>query len=124
MLKVSHISKTFNPGTVNARTALRDLSLEAAEGDFITVIGANGAGKSTLFNAICGSFFTDSGSIFLAGDDITLQPEYIRAKQIGRLFQDPMRGSAPGMTIEENLALAAGHGGWLSHISRADKAVP
>ena len=122
MLKVSHISKTFNPGTVNAKTALRDLSLEAAEGDFITVIGANGAGKSTLFNAICGSFFTDSGSISLAGEDITLQPEYVRAKQIGRLFQDPMRGSAPGMTIEENLALAAGHGGWLSHVSRADKA--
>lgn len=121
MLSVSHVSKTFNPGTVNAKAALRNLSLEVAGGDFITIIGANGAGKSTLFNAIAGSFFTDSGSIALAGEDITLQPEYVRAKNIGRLFQDPMRGSAPGMTIEENLALAAGRGGWLSHVSRADK---
>ena len=122
MLSISHISKTFNPGTANARTALRDLSLEVADGDFISIIGANGAGKSTLFGAIAGSFFTDSGVISLDGEDITLAPEYRRAKNIGRLFQDPMRGSAPGMTIEENLALAAGKGGWLSHVSKADKA--
>ena len=121
MLKLTHISKTFNPGTVNAKKAIEDLSFHAAKGDFITVIGANGAGKSTLFNAISGSFFTDSGKIKLDGKDITFMPEYKRARSIGRLFQDPMRGSAPGMTIEENLALAAGHGGWLSSISRKDR---
>lgn len=121
MLEVSHISKTFNPGTVNAKTALDDLSLSLEEGDFATIIGANGAGKSTLFNAIGGSFLTDSGRIFLDGADITMLAEYKRAKRIGRLFQDPMMGTAPGMTIEENLALAAGHGGWLSKISKADK---
>ena len=122
MLKLTHISKTFNPGTVNAKKAIEDLSFHAAKGDFITVIGANGAGKSTLFNAISGSFFTDSGKIELDGKDITFMPEYKRARSIGRLFQDPMRGSAPGMSIEENLALAAGRGGWLSHVSKADKA--
>ena len=121
MLKLTHISKTFNPGTVHAKKAIEDLSFHAAKGDFITVIGANGAGKSTLFNAISGSFFTDSGKIELDGKDITFMPEYKRARSIGRLFQDPMRGSAPGMTIEENLALAAGHGGWLSSISRKDR---
>ena len=116
MLEISHISKTFNPGTANAKKAIDDLSLSVAE-----VIGANGAGKSTLFNAIAGSFITDSGSISLDGKDITLMPEHKRAKSIGRLFQDPMRGTAPGMTIEENLALAAGHGGWLSRVSKGDK---
>lgn len=121
MLKIENISKTFNPGTVNAKLAIDDLSLCVNDGDFITVIGANGAGKSTLFNAIAGSFITDSGKIMLDGQDITLAPEHKRAKSIGRLFQDPMRGSAPGMTIEENLALAAGNGGWLSRISKADK---
>lgn len=121
MLTLSHVSKTFNPGTVNAKTALSDLSFHADKGDFITIIGANGAGKSTLFNAVSGSFMTDSGRILLDGKDVTLMPEFKRARQIGRLFQDPMRGSAPGMSIEENLALAAGHGGWLSHISRKDK---
>ena len=100
MLKISHISKTFNPGTVNEKKALTDLSLHLAPGDFVTIIGANGAGKSTLFNAIAGSFFTDSGSITLDGEDITFLPEYKRARRIGRLFQDPMSGSAPGMTIE------------------------
>ena len=121
MLTVSHISKTFNPGTVNEKCAIRDLSLHLDPGDFVTIIGANGAGKSTLFNAIAGSFYTDSGSIVLDGRDITFLPEYKRAKIIGRLFQDPMLGSAPGMTIEENLALAAGAGGWLSHVTRAEK---
>lgn len=122
MLTISGISKTFNPGTVNEKKAISDLSLHLNPGDFATIIGSNGAGKSTLFNAICGDFLTDSGSIVLGGQDITFQPAYARARNIGRLFQDPMRGSAPGMSIEENLALAAGHGGWFSHISRADKA--
>ncbi len=121
MLELRHISKTFNPGTVNEKCALRDLSLTVRDGDFVSIIGANGAGKSTLFNAIAGSFFTDSGSILLGGEDVTLRPEYVRAREIGRLFQDPMRGTAPGMTIEENLALAAGRGGWLSGIRKADK---
>ncbi|MCQ2447593.1 MAG: ATP-binding cassette domain-containing protein [Oscillibacter sp.] len=121
MLILSHISKTFNAGTVNERAALSDFSLHLAPGDFVTIIGSNGAGKSTLFNAICGSFLTDSGSITLDGEDITFMPEFIRAKSIGRLYQDPMRGSAPHMTIEENLALAAGSGGWFSHVSKADK---
>ena len=122
MLTLSHISKTFNPGTVNEKTAIRDLSLHVGPGEFVTIIGANGAGKSTLFNAIGGSFFTDEGSIVLDGKDVTFLPEFRRARVIGRLFQDPMLGSAPGMTIEENLALAAGHGGWLSHVSKDEKA--
>jgi len=121
MLKISHISKTFNPGTVNEKTAIKDLSLHLAPGDFVTIIGSNGAGKSTLFNAVAGSFFTDEGSIQLDGRDITFMPEHMRAKVIGRLFQDPMRGSAPGMTIEENLALAAGSGGWFSHLKKKDR---
>ena len=122
MLTLSHISKTFNPGTVNEKTALTDVSLHLDPGDFVSIIGANGAGKSTLFNAIAGSFLPDTGSITLDGQDVTFQPEFKRAKAIGRLFQDPMRGSAPAMTIEENLALAAGGGGWLSHVSKAEKA--
>ena len=121
MLDVRNITLTFNPGTTDEKRALDDLSLHAEHGDFISIIGANGAGKSTLFNAIAGSFLTDSGEILLDGEDITLMPEHKRAKRIGRLFQDPMRGSAPGMTIEENLALAAGTGGWLSHVTRAEK---
>ena len=123
MLSIRSISKTFNPGTVNEKKALEDLSLELAAGDFVTIIGANGAGKSTLFNAVGGSFFCDSGTIELDGCDITFQPEYKRARMIGRLFQDPMLGSAPGMTIEENLALAAGRGGWFSHMRKEDRAL-
>ena len=123
MLKLNNISKTFNPGTVNEKTALSGLTLDVHDGDFITIIGANGAGKSTLFNAIAGSFYTDSGSIELAGRDITFMPEHKRARMIGRLFQDPMRGSAPGMSIEENLAMAAKSGGWFSHITKADRAM-
>ena len=111
MLKLSHISKTFNPGTVNEKVAIRDLSLHLEKGDFATIIGSNGAGKSTMFNAICGDFLTDSGSVVLDGEDITFMPQHVRAKNIGRLYQDPMRGTAPGMTILENLALAAGQGG-------------
>ena len=121
MLNVSQISKTFNPGTVNEKRAIDSLSLRLAPGDFVTIIGSNGAGKSTLFNAVCGDFLTDTGSILLNGQDITFMPAFQRARHIGRLFQDPMRGSAPGMTIEENLALAAGSGGWLSHVSQRDK---
>ena len=121
MLKISHISKTFNPGTVNEKKAIEDLSLELKLGDFATIIGSNGAGKSTLFNAICGDFLTDTGSIELDNKDITFMPQHARARSIGRLYQDPMRGTAPGMTIEENLALAAGKGGWLSHTTRQEK---
>lgn len=121
MLKLSHLTKTFHPGTPDAKTALDDLSLDVRAGDFISIIGANGAGKSTLFNAIAGSFLTDAGKILLDGQDVTLRPEHKRARLIGRLFQDPMRGTAPGMTVEENLALAAGGGGWLSRVSRADQ---
>ena len=123
MLSIKNISKTFYPGTINAKTAIDNLSLEVNDGDFITIIGANGAGKSTLFNAIAGSFYTDSGSIYLDGKNITMLSEHKRARQIGRLFQDPMKGSAPGMSIGENLALAAGHGGWLSSVSKKDKEI-
>lgn len=123
MLKITDISKTFNPGTVNEKTALSHLSLTVDDGDFISIIGSNGAGKSTLFNAIAGSFLVDSGSIELDGADITLTPEHIRARTIGRLFQDPLKGTAPDMSIEENLALAAGSGGWLSRISGKERAI-
>lgn len=122
MLKIEKISKTFNPGTIHEKAALQGLSLHLLPGDFVTIIGSNGAGKSTLLNAISGSFFPDSGSIYLDGRNITFLPEYQRSRQIGRLFQDPMRGSAPHMTIEENLSLAAASGGWLSHVTRAEKA--
>ncbi len=122
MLDISHISKAFNPGTPNEKLALNDLSLSVKKGDFVTIIGANGSGKSTLLNAIAGSFITDSGTITMAGYDITLMPAHVRAKHIGRLFQDPMKGTAPNMTIEENLALASGKGGWLGRLSKKDKA--
>ena len=121
MLRLTHVSKTFNPGTVNERPALMDISLTVNDADFVTIIGSNGAGKSTLFNAISGVFITDSGVIELDGEDITMMPEHKRSRRIGRLFQDPMLGSAPGMTVEENLALAAGSGSWLSRISKKDK---
>ena len=121
MLKLIDISKTFNQGTLFEKKALENVNLDVKKGDFISIIGANGAGKSTLFNAISGSFLTDNGRIILDGVDITLTPDHKRAKVIGRLFQDPMKGSAPGMSIEENLALAAGRGGWLSTVSKADK---
>ncbi|MBQ6325982.1 MAG: ATP-binding cassette domain-containing protein [Clostridia bacterium] len=121
MLRLEHVCKTFNPGTPDARMALRDMTLHVEAGDFITIIGANGAGKSKRFNAICGSFFVDSGAIFLDGRDVTMLPEHRRAKVIGRLFQDPLRGSAPNMSIEENLVLAAGTGGWASVASRRER---
>ena len=121
MLELKSICKTFNPGTPDEKRALIDLSLTVEDGDFISIIGANGAGKSTLFNAICGSFMPDCGTIYLDGKNVTMVPEHQRARSIGRLFQDPMRGSAPDMSIEENLALAAGKGGWLSRVSAADR---
>jgi putative ABC transport system ATP-binding protein len=105
MLELKNINKTFNKGTPNAKQALNNLSLHLAPGDFVSIIGSNGAGKSTVFNAIGGSFLVDSGHIILDGQDITFMPEHKRARDIGRLFQDPLRGTAPNMTIEENLAL-------------------
>ena len=110
MLDLKNVSKTFHPGTVNARTALDDLSLHLNEGDFVTVIGGNGAGKSTLLNAIAGTFAVDRGSISIGGQDVTRLPEFKRAALIGRVFQDPMLGTAATMQIEENLALAARRG--------------
>lgn len=121
MLDIRGISKTFGIGTASEKKALANLSLHVKEGDFISIIGSNGAGKSTLFGAIAGSFYTDEGSISLDGHDITLLPAHRRAPLIGRLFQDPMLGSAPGMSILENLALAAGKGSWLSIISKSQK---
>ena len=105
MLTIDHISKTFAPGTVNEKRALNDLSLHLAPGDFVTVLGSNGAGKSTLFNAIAGTFQPDTGKIIVDGADVTRMPDYRRSKFIGRMFQDPLKGTAPNMTIEENLAL-------------------
>ena len=122
MLDIQRISKTFNPGTVNEKKAITDLSLHLNKGEFVTVIGSNGAGKSTLFNAIAGSFYVDDGAITVGGHDMTFLPEYKRAKRIGRLFQDPLKGTAPNMTIEENLALAAGNGGWFSRLTQKDRA--
>lgn len=121
MLRLEGISKTFNPGTVNEKQALTNLNLHLKKGDFATIIGSNGAGKSTMFNAICGDFYTDSGSILLNGEDVTFMPSHKRARCLGRLFQDPMRGSAPSMSIGENLALAAAAGGWLSHVTKAER---
>lgn len=106
MLALKNLSKTFNPGTVNEKLALDNVSLHLAPGDFATIVGSNGAGKSTLFNAISGGFIPDTGTVVLDGRDITLAPDYRRAKVIGRMFQDPLRGTAPNMTIEENLTLA------------------
>ncbi len=105
-LSLINLKKVFEKGTPNAKTALDGVSLEAASGDFITVLGSNGAGKSTLFNAILGKFRLDRGQIILDGEDITRQKDYRRALNIGCLYQDPLRGTAPNMTIEENLALA------------------
>ncbi|MDL2323539.1 ATP-binding cassette domain-containing protein [Ruminococcaceae bacterium OttesenSCG-928-A16] len=106
MLNIINASKTFQPGTPNQHTALDDLCLQLQNGEFVTVIGTNGAGKSTLFNAICGTFFLDKGAITLDETDITFLPEHKRALKIGRVFQDPMKGTAPDMTVRENLAIA------------------
>ena len=110
MLKMTDVCKTFNAGTINAKTALDHYNLTLEDGDFVTVIGGNGAGKSTALNAIAGSFYVDSGSIVIDDIDVTKMPAYKRAKYLGRVFQDPMMGTAPDMQIEENLALAARRG--------------
>lgn len=110
MLEIKRISKTFNKGTVNEKVALKNLSLTLNDGDFVTVIGGNGAGKSTLLNAIAGTWLVDKGKILLDGKDITKMPEYKRAAYLGRVFQDPMKGTAPDMEIAENLSIAARRG--------------
>jgi len=110
MLVIDNIYKTFNPGTVNEKTALNGLSLTLEEGDFVTVIGGNGAGKSTMLNAIAGVWPVDGGSILIDGIDVTKLPEHKRAKYLGRVFQDPMTGTAASMEIQENLALAKRRG--------------
>ncbi len=110
MLELRNIHKTFNPGTVNEKTALCGLDLKLNEGDFVTVIGGNGAGKSTMLNAIAGVWLVDEGTITIDGDDVTKLPEHKRAKYLGRVFQDPMNGTAATMQIDENLALAARRG--------------
>ena len=126
MLKLDNISLTFNAGTVNEKKALTNLSLHLPAGDFVTILGSNGAGKSTLFNTIAGTYTPDSGKVYLDGKDITQLPDYKRSKEIGRLFQDPLKGTAPNMTIEENLALAylrANHTkSPFSMVSKADRA--
>ena len=110
MLKITNLQKTFNPGTVNAKTALTGVNLTLKDGDFVTVIGGNGAGKSTLLNAIAGVWKVDYGTIEIDGVDVTLMPEHKRAQFLGRVFQDPMKGTSPDMEIAENLAIAARRG--------------
>lgn len=126
MLDVKDIKKTFNKGTVNEKKALQGLSLYLNDGDFVTVIGGNGAGKSTMLNAIAGVWPVDSGTITIDDIDVTKQPEYKRAKYIGRVFQDPMMGTASNMQIEENLAIASRRGkfpglSWSSKASQREK---
>ena len=125
MLDLKNINKTFNPGTVNEKVALENVNLHLDDGDFATIVGSNGAGKSTLFNAIAGEFIADTGTITLDGRDITFLPDFKRSKAIGRMFQDPLRGTAPHMTIEENLALAflraSGHTSAFSRINKKDR---
>ena len=124
MLELNHVYKTFNPGTINAKTALQDLCLTLNDGDFVTVIGGNGAGKSTMLNAVAGTFAVDAGTIAIDGKDVTHLPEHKRAQFIGRVFLDPMMGTAPTMQIEENLALAARRGkrrGLAWGITRAER---
>ncbi len=110
MLEIRNITKVFNKGSVDEKIALNGLSLTLNDGDFVTVIGGNGAGKSTMLNAICGTWLPDSGSVILDGIDVTGLPEHKRAKYLGRVYQDPMMGTAANMQIEENLALAARRG--------------
>jgi len=125
MLSLDHVSVSFNAGTPNEVRALQDISLSVADGEFVTVIGSNGAGKSTLFNVISGAVEPDSGHITLEGRDITYWPEYRRSHDIGRVFQDPRLGTCPGLTIRENLSLAAIHGrsaGFRRDVKKADDA--
>lgn len=120
MLQINSVSKKFVTGA-DVHTALDNVNLHVEKGDFITMIGSNGAGKSTLFNSISGNITVDSGQIILDGKDITFLPPHKRAGKIGRLFQDPMRGTAPDMTVAENLALAYHSGSWLAPITKNDK---
>jgi putative ABC transport system ATP-binding protein len=110
MLTVRSVSKTFHPGTMNERKALRDINLDLNDGDFVTIIGSNGAGKSTLLNAIAGSLTIDHGAIVIGRHDVTALPEHRRAADVARVFQDPSAGTAPHLTIEQNLAVAADRG--------------
>ena len=110
MLNINHIAKTFNPGTITEKRALTDVDLKLNEGDFVTIIGGNGAGKSTTLNAVAGVFTVDKGTIEVDGVDVTRLPEFKRAKYLGRVFQDPMTGTAATMNIEENMALAMRRG--------------
>ena len=124
MLDLINVRKTFNKGTINQRVALDGINLHLDDGDFVTVIGGNGAGKSTMLNAVAGVWPVDDGRIILDGEDITALPDYKRAKYIGRVFQDPMMGTAPNMQLEENLALAMRRGqrrglGW--GVTRAER---
>ena len=124
MLDLVNVRKTFNKGTINQRVALDGINLHLEDGDFVTVIGGNGAGKSTMLNAVAGVWPVDDGRIILDGEDITALPDYKRAKYIGRVFQDPMMGTAPNMQLEENLALAMRRGqrrglGW--GVTRAER---
>ena len=124
MLKITNLQKTFNPGTVNAKTALNGLDLHIKEGDFVTVIGGNGAGKSTLQNAIAGVWKPDFGTIVIDGVDVTNMPEHKRAAFLGRVFQDPMKGTAPDMEIQENLSIASKRGikrRFVRGVKKADK---
>ena len=120
MLELINVSKTFDVNTSYCNRAIDNFNLKVNDKDFICIIGANGAGKSTLFNLIAGTYLSDSGKIVLDGKDITLVPEYKRAHYIGRLFQDPMLGTAPDLTVYENLMLAAKQGSWLSIPKRSD----
>ena len=110
MLELKNIYKTFNPGSINEKRALNGINLTLEDGDFVTIIGGNGAGKSTMLNAIAGVWPVDSGSVIIDGEDITKLPEHKRAKYLGRVFQDPMNGTAADMEIEENLAVAKRRG--------------
>ena len=126
MLKLTNLHKTFNAGTVNEKKALNGLDFQLDSGDFATIVGSNGAGKSTMFNAITGAFFVEDGTIELDGEDITFVKEHRRSKYIGHLFQDPMKGTAPHMTIEENLAIAylrasTPHHAFFSRVNKKDK---
>lgn len=125
MLKIDNVRKTFNIGTVNEKVALNELNLELDDGDFVTVIGGNGAGKSTMLNIVAGVYFVEQGKITLGSEDITRQPEFKRARLLGRVFQDPMMGTAANMGIEENLAMAYRRGkrrGLSWGITRAERA--
>ena len=124
MLDLINVRKTFNKGTINQRVALDGINLHLDDGDFVTVIGGNGAGKSTMLNAVAGVWPVDDGRIILDGEDITALPDYKRAKYIGRVFQDPMMGTAPNMQLEENLAPRPAPRAWLGRDQSGARGVP